>query len=124
MKKLQLYRMTSRDGNLNDNPQFTNFNEKSSLNISDYYSIYSQNVEVTYIDKENNSSTSEKVIYHPNSNVNEYHKLIKTKRFTSTVISDISNYKNSLNSNTTSNEENFITINLNTREKLISSFKN
>jgi hypothetical protein len=114
MKKLQLYRINSVDDNLDSIKNNSIENPKNS----EYFSIYSENVDLILLDKDINyltdSESSNKNFFHPNSNLNEFHKMIQLKIFKENVNK---NRNNTINSKIMMKDK-FITIHLNTREKL------
>lgn len=114
MKKLQLYRIITTN-EYNNNTRHVVENENPSMSDTDYYSIYSDNADITLVNQEDHTlMTNNKKIYHANTNLNEYHKMIQAHKFSQTEKMNNKTYINSI----IKMNDNFITIQLNTKEKL------
>jgi len=114
MKKLQLYRI--------ENDQYNNdtLGRKSNeyKKISDYYSTYSENVDIIILERKIethiDSWLSNIPFIQPNSNLNDYHNMIKSKKYDEI---SIGNRINTVDTNIILNEK-YLTIQLGTFEKL------
>ncbi len=115
MKKLQLYRIEMEQNN-NDTSRRK---YKESNKNSDYYSMYSENVDIIILDRKINnhidSNLSNIPLIQPNSNLNEYHDMIKLKKYEEIPKE---NRINTVDTNIILNDK-YLTIQLSTVEKLL-----
>ncbi len=117
MKKLQLLRIQT------DTTQETNIdNFKEKMINSEYYSIYSDNTDIIFVDKKNSCESypecklSNEIIYHQSRNLSDFYKMIKLQ----TYLDYENRTKNNLIDYKVKSSDSSITISMETKDKLSS----
>ena len=90
---------------------------------SEYYSIYSDNTDIIFVDKNNSCESyqecklSNEIIYHQSRNLSEFYKMIKLQ----TYLDNENRTKNNLINYNVKSSDSSLTISMETKDKLSSN---